>query len=339
MYEWAELRHFRYLLTILERQGFRAAAEELRTAQPNLSVQARQFQENASVRLFRKIKGGRIRPTDTGVAFKVLARFLLETRDDVIDALVAIERGEVSSVRFGCAPLVDHALFRTFCDLHKEILPVCPVRPTHGDTVHLAQEVVSGTVDAALVTLPLRHPDLRIEEVRRDRLVACLRQDNPLAAKASLQTADLQGNLAVLYHPQRHPDAHERLLELLRDAGVQIEDYSCASHPSEMQTLVKGGHGFALIREGTNLDEELTTRPIAGVDWTVDTALIYHKVRHPKTVPILVKQLMKKLPQSDKRMALRRASVQVAVANGKHPSRRVKDDPLQMTLTGMQVKH
>jgi DNA-binding transcriptional LysR family regulator len=102
MYEWAELRHFRYLLTILERQGFRAAAEELRTAQPNLSVQARQFQENASVRLFRKMKGGRIRPTDTGVAFKVLARFLLETRDEVLDALIAIERGEVSSVRFGC---------------------------------------------------------------------------------------------------------------------------------------------------------------------------------------------------------------------------------------------
>jgi DNA-binding transcriptional LysR family regulator len=59
MYEWAELRHFKYLLTILERQGFRAAAEELRTAQPNLSVQARQFQENASVRLFREMKGGR----------------------------------------------------------------------------------------------------------------------------------------------------------------------------------------------------------------------------------------------------------------------------------------
>ncbi|MBB5061946.1 LysR family transcriptional regulator [Granulicella mallensis] len=247
MYEWAELRHFRYLLTILERQGFRAAAEELRTAQPNLSVQAQQFQENASVRLFRKMKGGRIRPTDTGVAFKVLARLLLETRDEVIDALIAIERGEIRSVRFGCSPLVEQGLFRTFCDLHKELLPVCPVRPTHGDTVHLAEEVISGKVDAAFVTLPLRHPDLRIEELRRDRLVACLRRDDSLAAKASLQANELQGNLAVLYHPQRHPDAHERLQELLREAGVYLEDYSCASHPSEMQALVKDGHGLALI--------------------------------------------------------------------------------------------
>lgn len=336
MYEWAELRHFKYLLTILERQGFRAAAEELRTAQPNLSVQARQFQENASVRLFRKMKGGRIRATDTGVAFKVLAKFLLETRDEVLDALIAIERGEVSSVRFGCTPLVDHGLFRTFCELHKELLPVCPVRPTHGDTAHLAEEVVSGTVDAAFVTLPLRHPDLRIEELRRDRLVVCLRRDDPLAAKAALQTAELQGNLAVLYHPQRHPDAHARLLELLRETGVQIEEYSCASQPSEMQTLVKGGHGFALIREGTNLDEELTTRPISGVDWTVDTALIYHKVRHPKTIPILVKRLMKQLPQHGKETAPNKVSipVQTSIATGKRPPQRAKDEPVQMTLIG-----
>ncbi len=282
------------------------------------------------------MKGGRIRLTETGLAFIALAKLLLETRDEVINALIAIERGEVSSVRFGCTPLVDPGLFRTFCDLHKEILPVCPVRPTHGDTAHLAEEVVSGTVDAAFVTLPLRHPDLRIEELRRDRLVVCLRRDDPLAAKASLQPADLQGNLAVLYHPQRHPDAHERLLELLRDAGVQIEDYSCASHPSEMQTLVKGGHGFALIREGTNLDEELTTRPIAGVAWTVDTALIYHKMRHPKTVPILVKRLMKHLFQNRKETAPNKVSisVQASVANGKRPSQRVKDEPVQMTLIG-----
>lgn len=334
MYEWAELRHFKYLLTILERQGFRAAAEELRTAQPNLSVQARQFQENASVRLFRKMKGGRIRPTETGLAFIALAKLLLETRDEVINALIAIERGEVSSVRFGCSPLVDHGLFQTFCDLHKEILPTCPVRPTHGDAAHLAEEVVSGAVDAAFVTLPLRHPDLRIEELRRDRLVVCLRRDDPLAAKAALRTADLQGNLAVLYHPQRHPDAHERLLELLRDAGVQIAEYSCASHPSEIQTLVNGGHGLALIREGTSLDEELTTRPIAGVDWTVDTALIYHKMRHPKTIPILVKRLIKQLPQNGKETASNKVSipVQASITTGKRPPQRVKDAPVQMKL-------
>lgn len=333
MYDWAEFRHFRYLLAILEKQGFRVAAEELHTSQPNLTVQARQFQENASVRLFRRTKNGRIRPTETGTAFIGLARFMLETRDEVLDALIAIERGEIGSVRFGCGSLVDHGLFRDFCVLHRKILPACSIRPTHGDTAQLAEEVAAGAVEAALVTLPLKHPELRIEEIRRDRLVACLRKDDPLARRSALKAADLQDNLSVLYHPQRHPDAHERLLELLEDAGVRIKQYSHASNPSEIQMLVKDGHGITLIREGTNLDDELTTRPIAGVDWTVGTAVIYHKQRHPKTVPVLVRGLKKQFDDSrstgSDKMPL---SSQRSMTTHKRPQQAIKEDPAQLSF-------
>jgi hypothetical protein len=45
MYDWAELRYFRYLLAILERPGFRFTAEQRHTSQPNLTMQATQFQE------------------------------------------------------------------------------------------------------------------------------------------------------------------------------------------------------------------------------------------------------------------------------------------------------
>jgi DNA-binding transcriptional LysR family regulator len=333
MYDWAELRHFRYLLAILERQGFRIAAEQLHTSQPNLTVQARQFQENASIRLFQKMKNGRIRPTETGIAFISLARLLLETRDEVIDTLIAIERGEIGSVRFGCAPLVDQSLFRSFCGLHKEILPACSIRPTHADPAQLTEEVVSGAVDAAIVTLPLRHPDLRIEEIRADRLVVCLRRDNPLAQKAALNVADLQKNLTVLYHPQRHPDGHEMLLQLLTDAGVKIDEYSLASHPSEMQMLVKEGYGFTLIREGTPLDDELTIRPVAGVNWTVNTAVIYHRERHPKTVPILVKKFRRQFRRETNGLGLdREVALRGMPRSDPKPPQGGKNLPVQMTL-------
>jgi DNA-binding transcriptional LysR family regulator len=153
--------------------------------------------------------------------------------------------------------------------------------------------VLSGIVDAAIITLPLTHPDLHIEELRHDRIVVCLGKEDPLAAKVGVLTSDLQSRLAIFYHPERHPEAHTRLLELLSEAGVSIEEYSRASHPSETQALVKEGYGLALVREGMALEEGLTTRPILGVDWTVDTAVIYHRQRHPKTIPILVRRLKK----------------------------------------------
>ena len=87
-----------------------------------------------------------------------------------------------------------------------------------------------------------------------------------------------------------------------------------------MQGLVKQGFGFALIREGTVLDAELTTRPVAGVDWTVDTAFIYKKQGHPKTVPMLIRLLKSRLsPQT---------------LNGKKPPLSAGKGPEQMSLLG-----
>ncbi len=331
MYDWAEFRHFRYLLTILEKGGFRIAADELHTSQPNLTVQARQFQDSASIRLFRKSKSGRIYPTRTGQAFLALTPLLLEVRDEIIDTLIAIERGEINSVRFGSTPLADQALFRTFCELHKELMPKCSIRPTHGDTAQLAEEIVDGMVDAAIVTLPLKHPDLHIEEIRSDRLVVCLRKDHAHASKAALDPADLQNNLAILYHPQRDSDAHHRLIKLLAEVGVSIGEYSRASHPSEMQTLIKEGYGFALIREGTPLEEELTTRPILGVDWTMDTAIVYHKERHPKTIPILVKKLRRQI-QKDLSPGTLLLNDRKPFRSNKQPVATANKAPVQLSL-------
>jgi DNA-binding transcriptional LysR family regulator len=222
------------------------------------------------------------------------------------------------------------------CSIHKELVPGCPVRAAHGDTAQLVEELISGEIDVAIVTLPLSDPRLRIEEIRKDRLVVCLRKDHALAAKAVLPPADLQDNLTILYHPQRHPSAHERLLELLAEAGLTIHEYSRASHPTEMQELVKQGYGFALIREGTVLDTELATRPILGVEWTVDTAIFYNKVNHPKTIPVVVRHLKRRLAASTNKETLHQviALPQVAKGTSKRPPRSDDTEPEQMSLLG-----
>jgi DNA-binding transcriptional LysR family regulator len=293
MYDWAEFRHFWYLLAILEKKGFRSASEHLHTSQPNLSVQARQFQEYASVTLFRKSKDGRIHPTEAGLAFISLARMVLETREDAINALIAIDRGEPKTLHLGCSSLVDQDVFRLFRAMHQELVPSCAIRSSHGDTTQLTDDLLTGRLDAAVVTLPVKNPHLRVESVRQDKLVVCLRSDHPLAERAAIHVSDLHDKLAVLYHPQRHPDAHAHFLELASRAGIRIADYSSASHPSEVQMLIKDGCGFALVREGTPLDEELTTRPVLGVSWTVDVGVIFNGERHPKTIPILIRKLRK----------------------------------------------
>lgn len=163
MYEWAEFRNIQYLHTILKLKGFRVAAEQLHTTQSNLSTQARQFQEHASIHLYEMATNGRLELTNVGVAFAFMAKHLLEARDEMFQTLMALEHNDITSVRFGCSPLADPFLFDEFCQMHRELLPDCPIHLQQTDTIELIEAVIAGDIDAAIVTLPwrIRHCGLR----------------------------------------------------------------------------------------------------------------------------------------------------------------------------------
>jgi DNA-binding transcriptional LysR family regulator len=218
MNDWAEFRHFKYLLAILEYQGFRAASEHLHTAEPNLSVQAKQFQENFGIRLLEKTSSGRIKLTPTGIAFKPIARNLLKARDEAIAALIAVECGEIDSLRFGCASSINRDLFRTAPELHREIVPKCSIRPVLGGTNQLVEELLSGTLDAAIVTSMVDDERLHVEEIRRDRLLVCVRKDHALGSKG-----------IYLAGPRNKQDPYRLLTQEIWIDVPSRSDFSCCN--------------------------------------------------------------------------------------------------------------
>ena len=99
----------------------------------------------------------------------------------MLHTLMALEHGDITSVRFGCSPLADQSLFDEFLPDAQRALPDCPIRPERGDTIELIEDVTTGVIDAAIVTLPIENSAQRIEDICRDRPVVCLRRDDPLA--------------------------------------------------------------------------------------------------------------------------------------------------------------
>jgi DNA-binding transcriptional LysR family regulator len=322
--DFAEFRHFRYLLAVAQHKGFRAAAEALNTAQPSLSRQIKEFQEYYNLRLFIPGKGKRVELTAAGEALEVIAREVLEVKDDALAALEAIQRGEAQVLRIGCTPFVDKGICKRATDLQKVLIPSASVRMSTGDTSALISELKNDQLDAIIVTLPVKDEDLKVHILKRERLVVCLPTEHPLSKKAALSANDLTSNLTVFRHPHQHPEAHERLVELLAELGVQFDEQSHTSHPHEMQEMVKSGYGFSLIREGTTLLDGLTTRPIIGVEWTVDTAFVHRVNPRVKILPMIAKIL--------KRQFSKMASMQ---GRKKSPqSAKPEDNNRQMKLLG-----
>jgi hypothetical protein len=53
--------------------------------------------------------------------------------------------------------------------------------------------------------------------------------------------------------------------------------------------MVRAGYGVALIDQKTLIDPVLTTRPIAGIHWTEDTAFVHHNDADHLALPLVIR--------------------------------------------------
>jgi hypothetical protein len=77
--------------------------------------------------------------------------------------------------------------------------------------------------------------------------------------------SDLSLKLKIFRDPEIHPTAHDKLVEMLVDVGIDLEASCLAATPADIQWMVRAGYGVALVDQRTIPDAGLTTRPIAGI--------------------------------------------------------------------------
>src|SRR6202047_4690048 len=95
-----ELRHLRYFLAVSEASNFSKAAAQLRVAQPALSRQIRDLEEEIGVELLRRSPRG-VRLTPEGRLFLEEVRQLLKRTDESVEKVRALVRGEYSELNVG----------------------------------------------------------------------------------------------------------------------------------------------------------------------------------------------------------------------------------------------
>ena len=95
-----EFRHLRYFIAVAEELHFGRAAARLHIAQPALSRQIRQLEEELSVPLFHRIKR-RVQLTDAGQVFLGEARRMLAQEQHAVRAVQRAHRGEIGQLSVG----------------------------------------------------------------------------------------------------------------------------------------------------------------------------------------------------------------------------------------------
>ncbi|MBW8483774.1 LysR family transcriptional regulator [Actinomadura parmotrematis] len=193
-----ELKQIRYAVAVADTGNFTRAAERCLVVQSALSHQIARLERELGAKLFDRTSR-RVRVTPAGEAFLVAARQCLDAAERAA-ADVAAAVGEVRGrLAVGLIPTVAAvdvpAVLRDFRRRHPEVRISLRV----GGSDELVEQVREGVVEAAFLGLPAtaRPTGVHVRELARDRLVAAVPPDHPLAGETSIALSRLAAEAFV----------------------------------------------------------------------------------------------------------------------------------------------
>jgi LysR family hydrogen peroxide-inducible transcriptional activator len=277
MSDSVEFRHLEYLVAIDERKNFTKAAEQVYRSQPAVSQQIRGLEADIGFPVFERHGRDGVTATPAGELVLGWARTILAERSEVFAIARAINRGEVPPLRMGFSSFVNQNLLTQFRQSYSELFPKCEVVVSGSDSAAILQRLSTGTLDCAILPCPIDSKDLDVITIAQSQLVVCMRSDDALASHTHLDLHEVAPRIRVFRDPDVHPSAHAQLVHLFAEAGIPLSLGNSVSNKADIQWMVRENYGLALIDETLPLEAGLTTRPIAGVNWSVQTAFVAKK--------------------------------------------------------------
>ncbi|GGR82482.1 LysR family transcriptional regulator [Streptomyces nojiriensis] len=193
-----ELQQMRYVLAVAETNSFTRAAERCLVVQSALSHQIARLERELGARLFERTSR-RVRLTPAGEAFLPAARQCLDAAERAA-AEVAAAVGEVRGrLAVGLIPTVAAVDVPGALRDFRRRYPHVRVSLRVGASEDLAERVREGGLDVAFLGLPTtaRPQGVAVRELARDRLVAVVAPDHPLAGGPAVDLRRLSREVFV----------------------------------------------------------------------------------------------------------------------------------------------
>lgn len=186
-----ELRVLRYFLAVAREENISRAAEALHTAQPSLSRQLKELEEELGKTLF--IRGKRkITLTEEGMFLRKRAEEIIGLVDKTTSALTVDDGMVTGDVYIGAGETEGMRVIARVAAMLRQSYPDIRLHIVSGDGADMTEKLDNGIIDFALL---VGAADMgKYESIRlpyKNNWGVLMRKDDPLAQKAAIRPEDL----------------------------------------------------------------------------------------------------------------------------------------------------
>ena len=245
-----ELRHLRYFVAVAEELNFTRAAAKLRLAQPSLTRQIHNLEEELEVRLLDRTRN-QVSLTEEGKSFLVDARRLVALSLESVKAVQRFSRGETGQLNIAYLSNFDFELLPQTLGAFRQAFPHIALNLFDMVPAEQLRALEARKIDLGYVGLrpPASAAGLQAESIARHRTVVVLPAKHALAAKRQVKLGELASMFFVGMSEKTHPGFRDWLNGTCRPAGFTPRVLQDAELEPALMTLVAEGLGVTLARE------------------------------------------------------------------------------------------
>lgn len=216
-----ELRHLRYFVTVAEELNFSKAALKLYTAQPSLSQQIKDLEEDVGVRLLNRTKR-KVELTEEGAVFLEQARLTLAQADKAVAMARQVSKAKQQLLRIGFVPVAEMKVFPYVlpnlrvqnADLKIELLSL--------NNVEQMRAIKKGELDVSFTRHNFHNEEIESKFVLREPLIFLLPQDHPLAKYERIPVKALNGIDFIIPAAEQSETLHNIILDFAKQHNIEF---------------------------------------------------------------------------------------------------------------------
>ena len=239
-----EVHQLRYFCAVAKEGNFTRAAEAARIAQPSLSQQIHKLEDELGAKLFDRLPRS-ARLTQFGKAFLPKAQAILRQIGEARLEILEMAGAETGEVVLGAIPTIAPYLLPSVLSSFSRQHPAVSVSVVEEITPTLLERLHQGTLDLALLALPVEGDELISTELMQEPIFAVLPENHPLAGRRTITLDDLRDDPFLLLK-----EGHcfrENALQACRQSRVNPNVVFESGQFATILAMVSSGMGVSVI--------------------------------------------------------------------------------------------
>ncbi|MCR4690884.1 MAG: LysR family transcriptional regulator [Lachnospiraceae bacterium] len=271
-----ELRHIRYFLAVASEGSISKAAEKLCIAQPPLSRQIKDLEQELDTELFVRRPRGLVL-TRAGEQFYEYARRISQLADASVEELRDMKAGLSGNLFLATVEGYAPALLAEWIAAFRKVYPMVGYELWNGNTDDVVKRVQTGLSDIAVITAPYDEEGLEGWQVWQEPWVAMLPAEHPLVKKTKNKDSVKLQDLAPyeLIIPSRQSRKKE-IEQWFAPLGLQPKIFCRMAHMLNAYELTAKGVGIAIYPASVQsyVNKDVVIRKITSPEVTARYILV-----------------------------------------------------------------